>query len=61
MEGKCIEQNGISIDKKKANRMIMSILFNENLNHKTKAKSDSDMVKLHMETIKEELNAYQEN
>lgn len=56
-----IEQNEIKIDKKKVNRMLMTILYNENVNHKTKSKNDSEMVKMHMDTIKEELNAYQED
>ena len=61
MDDKTLIRNGITIDLKKVRRMMERIIFEENINQRTKAKTDSEMVNIHMNTIKEEINAYKEN
>lgn len=54
-------RNDIIIDKSKAKKMIRKIIYNEIVNHRTKSMSDNDIVQKHIESIREELHAYQEN
>lgn len=58
-EKEVIVLNGVEIDKNIASHIISKILFDENINLRTKEKDDSEMVTQHLKTMKEAINAYQ--
>ncbi len=57
-EKNIIVRNGVEIDTVVANQIISKILFDENVNLRTKDKDGADMVNLHLKTIKEAVHAY---
>lgn len=59
VEKEVIVLNGVEIDKNIASHIISKILFDENINLRTKEKDDSEMVTQHLKTMKEAINAYQ--
>lgn len=59
--GEIVESNGIAIDKRKVNNIIMKVIASEGINHRTKQKNDKEMVDTHMKIIEEEIHVYQED
>lgn len=57
-EKNIIIRNSVEIDTVVASQIISKILFDENVNLRTKDKSDADMVNQHLKTIKEAVHAY---
>lgn len=57
-EKNVIVRNGVEIDTTVASQIISKILFDENVNLRTKDKGDADMVNQHVRTIKEAVHAY---
>lgn len=52
------QKNDIEIDEKKVDALMSSIIMMENLNLRTHAKSDSQMIADIQEKIEEELQCY---
>lgn len=59
VEKDIIVLNGVEIDKNIVSHIISKILFDENINLRTKEKDDGEMVTQHLKTMKEAINAYQ--
>ena len=51
-------RNGIEIDVSVAERIKQRVLREEDWNQRTNEKTTSEMVKLHMKILEEEVNAY---
>lgn len=55
---KIIKYEGVDIDLEKADRILRKIIIKENLNQKTREKSDIQMVQWIKRQIEEEIECY---